>query len=248
VWLKNYWSPRMSVDIESQAPSKMRTVSAVFGRGTVERDPEWESAYVEHLKQTYSASDLLDLYSRYRNAEGSFETHLRCILFRAMCRACGHGLQVGPGVVVKHPETMELGDGVFIGAQTMIQGRFDGTCRIGNQVWIGPQSYFDARNLVIEDFVGWGPGGKVLGSAHTGEPVDVPIITTPLVIKPVVIGAGADIGTNATVLPGVHIGPHSIIGAGAVVTADVPEYAIAAGVPARVVRLRRPSKSLSESL
>jgi acetyltransferase-like isoleucine patch superfamily enzyme len=213
----------------------------------VQRDPEWELGYVAHLKQTYAPADLLDLYSRYRNAEGSFEIRLRCILFRAMCRSCGHGLQVGPGVVVKHPETMELGDGVFIGAQTMIQGRFDGICRIGNRVWIGPQSYFDARNLVIEDFVGWGPGGKVLGSAHTGDPVNIPIIATPLVIKPVVIGAGADIGTNATVLPGVHIGPHSIIGAGAVVTGDVPEYAIAAGVPARIVRMRNSSEALSLS-
>jgi acetyltransferase-like isoleucine patch superfamily enzyme len=143
------------------------------------------------------------------------------------------------GVVVKHPETMELGDAVFIGSQTMIQGRFDGICRIGNHVWIGPHSYFDARNLILEDYVGWGPGAKVLGSYHTGEPIDVPIIATELCIKPVVIGYGADIGTNATILPGAHVGAHSIVGAGAVVTVDVPKYAVAAGVPARVIRYRK---------
>jgi len=134
---------------------------------------------------------------------------------------------------------MEFGDSVFIGAQTMIQGRFDGVCRIGNHVWIGPQAYFDARNLVLEDYVGWGPGAKVLGSTHTGEPLDVPIIATSLVIKPVVVGFGSDIGTNATILPGVRIGAHAIVGAGAVVTQDVPDYAVAAGVPARVLRSRR---------
>jgi acetyltransferase-like isoleucine patch superfamily enzyme len=91
---------------------------------------------------------------------------------------------------------------------------------------------------VIEDYVGWGPGAKVLGSAHTGEPLDLPIIATPLVIKPVLIGYGADIGTNATILPGARVGAQSIIGAGAVVTGDIPEYAIAAGVPARVTRMR----------
>ncbi len=134
---------------------------------------------------------------------------------------------------------MEFGDSVFLGAQCMIQGRFDGSCKIGNHVWIGPQAYFDARCLVLEDYVGWGPGGKVLGSAHTGEPVEDPIIATPLVIKPVVIGFGADIGTNAVILPGVRVGANAIIGAGAVVNHDVPDYAIAAGVPARVLRDRR---------
>jgi acetyltransferase-like isoleucine patch superfamily enzyme len=141
-------------------------------------------------------------------------------------------------VVVKHPETMEMGDAVFIGSQTMIQGRYDGTCRIGNHVWIGPHAYFDARNLVLEDYVGWGPGAKVLGSSHTGKPIGIPIIATELSIEPVVVGYGADIGTNATILPGVHVGAHSIVGAGAVVTTSVPEYAVVVGVPARVIRFR----------
>jgi acetyltransferase-like isoleucine patch superfamily enzyme len=134
---------------------------------------------------------------------------------------------------------MELGDAVFLGSQTMIQGRYDGTCRIGSHVWIGPHAYFDARNLFIEDYVGWGPGAKVLGSSHTGDPLGVPIIATELAIRPVIIGYGADIGTNATILPGVRVGANAIIGAGAVVTADVPEYAVVAGVPAKVIRFRQ---------
>jgi acetyltransferase-like isoleucine patch superfamily enzyme len=81
----------------------------------------------------------------------------------------------------------------------------------------------------------------VLGSAHTGEPVEEPIIATPLVIAPVVIGFGADIGTGAVILPGVRVGANAIIGAGAVVNHDVPDFAVAAGVPARVMRDRRES-------
>jgi acetyltransferase-like isoleucine patch superfamily enzyme len=158
---------------------------------------------------------------------------------RALCKRVGNDLQVGPGVVLKHPETMEFGDCVFIGAQTMIQGRFDGVCKIGSHVWIGPQAYFDARDLILEDYVGWGPGAKVLGSVHTGVPNDEPIITTGLVIQPVKVGLGADIGMNASILPGVHVGAHSIVGAGAVVTRDIADYAIVAGVPARVIRDRR---------
>jgi acetyltransferase-like isoleucine patch superfamily enzyme len=229
----------MSVEREPVAVSEARTVPAVFGSAKVLNDPTWERDFSTHLKQTHSPPELLALYSRYRSEEGAFESELRRVIFRAMCRTVGHALQVGPGVVMKHPETMEFGDAVFIGAQTMIQGRYDGTCRIGNHVWIGPHAYFDARNLILEDYVGWGPGAKVLGSSHTGEPIDVPIIATELSIKPVVIGYGADIGTNATILPGVHVGAHSIVGAGAVVTVDVPEYAVVAGVPARVIRHRK---------
>jgi acetyltransferase-like isoleucine patch superfamily enzyme len=229
----------MSFEREPIAISEARTVPAVFGSAKVLNDPTWEWEFAAHLKCSHSPSQLLALYSRYRSEEGSFESQLRRVIFRAMCRTVGHALQVGPGVVMKHPETMELGDAVFIGAQTMIQGRYDGTCQIGNHVWIGPHAYFDARNLILEDYVGWGPGAKVLGSSHTGEPIDVPIITTELSIKPVVIGYGADIGTNATILPGVHVGAHSIVGAGAVVTVDVPEYAVVAGVPARVIRHRK---------
>jgi acetyltransferase-like isoleucine patch superfamily enzyme len=229
----------MSVESGISKASESRTVPAVFGSSKVLYDPSWEWDFAAHLKQTYSPLELLALYSRYRSEDGPFETQLRRVVFRAMCRTAGHGLQVGPEVVLKHPETMELGNSVFIGAQTMIQGRYDGTCRIGNHVWIGPHSYFDARGLVIEDYVGWGPGAKVLGSSHTGNPIGVPIIATELSIKPVVIGYGADIGTNATILPGVHVGAHSIVGAGAVVTVDVPEYAVVAGVPARVIRHRK---------
>jgi acetyltransferase-like isoleucine patch superfamily enzyme len=225
----------MSSEIFASEP---RTVSAVFGAAQVVDDPGWEWEMADHLKRTHSPTELAALYSRYRNDEGRFESQLRRVIVRAMCRAAGHSLQVATDVIFKHSETMEFGSAVFIGSQTMIQGRFDGTCRIGNHVWIGPHAYFDARNLVIEDYVGWGPGAKVLGSSHTGDPVGVPIIATPLSIKPVVIGFGADIGTNATILPGVHVGAHSIVGAGAVVTTDVPDYAIVAGVPARLVRYR----------
>ncbi|MCU1224401.1 MAG: N-acetyltransferase [Edaphobacter sp.] len=228
----------MSVELDTAKPSDARTVSAVFGSAKVVSDTGWEWEMADQLKQTHSPAELLALYSKYRSEEGRFESQLRRVLFRAMCRTAGHGLQIGPEIVLKHPETMELGDAVFIGAQTMIQGRFDGVCRIGNHVWIGPHAYFDARNLVIEDYVGWGPGAKVLGSSHTGDPIGIPIIATALIIKPVVIGFGADIGTNATILPGVHVGAHSIVGAGAVVTTDVPEYSVVAGVPARVIRYR----------
>ena len=237
----------MLADKELVSQTESRLVAAVFGKSQIVDDAAWEWQYAAHLKSVFSNPELIALYSKFRGDEGIFETQLRRIIFRAMCKYAGHGLRIEPEVVVKHPETMEIGDAVFIGAQSMIQGRFDGTCRIGNHVWIGPHSYFDARNLVLEDYVGWGPGAKVLGSAHTGDPIDLPIIMTELKIQPVMVGYGADIGTNATLLPGVRVGAHSIVGAGAVVTGDVPDYAIVAGVPARIIRYRDEGRASVES-
>jgi acetyltransferase-like isoleucine patch superfamily enzyme len=217
----------------------VRQVLATFGRRDTHQDPTWELGFATWLKEARSLEGLLDLFAEFRSGESTFDALMRRVVMRALCKSVGDDLQVASSVVLKHAETMEFGNSVFIGSQTMIQGRFDGTCRIGNHVWIGPQAYFDARDLVLEDYVGWGPGAKVLGSTHTGEPGDVPIITTGLVIKPVRVGFGADIGMNASILPGVRIGAHSIVGAGSVVTHDVPDYAVAAGVPARVLRFRR---------
>lgn len=216
-----------------------REVVATFGGKRTPVGLAWEADCAAWLRETHSTETLAEMFARLREGESPMDQSLRRAVFRALCRHVGNDIQIGPGVVLKHAETMEFGDAVFIGAQAMIQGRFDGTCKIGSHVWIGPQAYFDARDLVLEDYVGWGPGAKVLGSAHTGDPIDVPIISTNLVIKQVVIGYGADIGVNAVILPGVRVGAHAIVGAGAVVTHDVPDYAVVAGVPARVLRSRR---------
>ncbi len=216
----------------------VRTIPAVYGLRKVEPDPEYEFGLAEHLRGQYGREALLDLYARFAQGTGAFDALMRRVIWRSVVRRCGHGLRIAGGVGFMHLETFELGDGVFIGAQSYIQGRFDGTCVIGDHVWIGPQSYFDARDMIIEEYVGWGPGARVLGSSHTGSPIDVPIVQTDLEIRPVRIEAWADVGVNAVVLPGVTVGRGSIVGAGAVVSKDVPPYSVVAGVPARFVRWR----------
>ncbi len=224
-----------------------RTVPATFSRMTPAPDPEWERGFGAFLKETHSLPELKTLLTKHSSGDSALDLVMRRVILGAICKRVGEGLRVGANVVFVHPETLEIGDFVFIGSQAMIQGRFDGVCRIGNHVWIGPQAYFDARCLELHDYVGWGPGAKVLGSSHTGDPISEPVIRTDLVISPVVVGYGADVGMNASLLPGVTVGAHAIIGAGAVVTKDIPEYAIAAGVPARVIRDRRESKSDEQS-
>jgi acetyltransferase-like isoleucine patch superfamily enzyme len=213
-------------------------VPAVHGARVIEPDPPFERGLGEHLRARYDACALMELYGRFAQGEAEFDGLMRRALLRALARSFGDGVIVGRGVVFRHPETFEIGAGVFLGEQTVIQGRVNGTCRIGDRVWIGPQAYFDARDLVIDERVGWGPGAKVLGSTHTGLPADVPIIETDLEIRPVRIGAWADIGVNAVIMPGVTIGRGAIVGAGAVVTEDVQPSSIVAGVPAKFLRNR----------
>jgi galactoside O-acetyltransferase len=219
-----------------------RVVKAVHGRQTPPSDPEFETGLRAHLRAQYDYRGLVELYARYMHGDGALDALLRRSIFAAATESTGQGLQVGSGVNFKHLDTFTIGDGVFIGAQAFLQGRFDGRCVIGRNVWIGPGSYFDARDLVLEDYVGWGPGAKVLGSAHTGEPSDVPIVQTDLVIRPVRVGAWADIGVNAVILPGVTIGKGAMVGAGAVVREHVPDFAVVAGVPARIIRFRTPEE------
>ena len=218
--------------------SARRIISAVHGKRQLEKDPLFEIALAEHLKATLSATGVAEIYGRFAQGEGAFDALMRRVAMRAVAREWGHAVQVSRGVLFRHPETFSIGSGVFIGELAMIQGRCDGRCTIGDHVWIGPQAYFDARDLVIEEYVGWGPGAKVLGSTHTGIPGDVHLIQTDLVTKPVRIGAGADIGMNAVILPGVSVGRGAIVGAGAVVTRDVAPRSVVAGVPARVIGQR----------
>jgi len=225
--------------MEDKADQKKRIFDAFHGRKEIGEDPNYEIKLSQSLKEHYSDEGLIELYARFVNGEGYVDTLMRRAVWRAAARRFGNGVHIGSGTGFKHIETFEIGDGVFIGSQSYIQGRIRGKCKIGRKTWIGPQSYFDARDLVIGDYVGWGPGAKVLGSTHVGLPIDVPIIQTDLAVKPVAISSWTDIGVNALILPGVTIGKGSQVGAGAVVTEDVPPFAIVAGVPAKLIGWRK---------
>jgi acetyltransferase-like isoleucine patch superfamily enzyme len=111
---------------------------------------------------------------------------------------------------------------------------------IGSGTWIGQQCFLhSAGGLTIGEEVGVGIGVKIITSRHADEGIEKPIIRSRLEFGPVVIEDHVDLGIGAIILPGVRIGRGAQIGAGSVVTKDVPPYAVAAGVPARVLRSRR---------
>lgn len=216
----------------------MRIVPATYGVQDVPPDPPEDLALAEQLRRDRTRDELIALASEHGHRDTAADARMRRVVWRAMTRSFGQGVRIGRGVLVTHPETFEIGDGSFIGDQAILQGRYDGRCVLGKHVWIGPQAFLDARDLIVEDYVGWGPGARVLGSEHTGTPSHVPIIQTDLRISPVRVGAWSDIGVNSVLMPGVTIGKGAIVGAGAVVTGDVEPFSIVVGVPARFLKWR----------
>lgn len=151
----------------------------------------------------------------------------------------GRGVVFEPGVLVFHPEQIEIGDDVYVGHNTILKGYYKNRLVIGRGVWIGQQCFLhSAGGIVIGENVGIGPAVRIITSTHAEEGRDKPILHSRIEFAPVVIEADSDIGVGAIILPGVTVGRGAQIGAGAVVTSDVPPYAVVAGVPARLLRLR----------
>jgi acetyltransferase-like isoleucine patch superfamily enzyme len=153
--------------------------------------------------------------------------------------SAGEGCVFETGVLVFHPENVHLGRNVYVGHQTILKGYYKNTLRVGDETWIGQQCFIHgAGGVEIGARVGIGPGVRIISSRHREQGRETPILFSEIEFAPVVIGDDCDLGVSAVVLPGVRIGRGAQIGAGAVVSEDVPDYAVAAGVPARVLRMR----------
>ncbi len=154
-------------------------------------------------------------------------------------RALGPDCVFETGVLVFHPENITLGRNVYVGHASILKGYHQNQMQIGDETWIGQQCFFhSAGGLTIGARVGIGPGVKILTSQHRESGRATPVLFSPLALAPVVIEEDADVGLGAILLPGVTVGRGAVIGAGAVVTRDVPEYAVVAGSPARILRHR----------
>lgn len=157
-------------------------------------------------------------------------------------REIGENVVFEPGVLVFHPEQISLGSGIYVGHYAIIKGYHDALMSIGDGTWIGQQCFLhSAGGLTVGRNVGIGPGARLITSWHTEAGRHIPVLHSPIARAPVEIEDDADLGVGAIVLPGVRVGKGAIVGAGAVVTHDVPAYAVVAGVPARLVRFRADS-------
>jgi len=145
------------------------------------------------------------------------------------------------GVLVFHPENIEIGSNVYIGHNTILEGYHENKMIIGDRVWIGPQCYLQAAGgLTIEHDNGIGPGVRIMTSVHNLDKDNLsPIIDLPLKYSPVLIEEGGDIGAGAIILPGITLARGTQVGAVAVVTKNTKPSSIVAGVPAKLIRTRK---------
>ncbi|MEU5048871.1 acyltransferase [Streptomyces sp. NPDC021096] len=113
----------------------------------------------------------------------------------------------------------------------------DPLLRLGNGVVLGRGSHVIAdAPLTIGDDCFFGPGVYVTTTNHSYDDPDVPIGKQWPRSEPVEIGPGSWIGTGAVILPGARLGRNVVVAAGAVVRGEVPDHAVVAGAPARIVR------------
>ena len=113
-------------------------------------------------------------------------------------------------------------------------------CDYGANIELGERVFFNFNCVVLDvcrvrigDYTLFGPAVQILTPMH---PMDAELRRRQEFGKPVEIGSDVWVGGGAMILPGVHIGSRAVIGAGSVVTGDVPEGVFAAGNPCRVVR------------
>jgi acetyltransferase-like isoleucine patch superfamily enzyme len=151
----------------------------------------------------------------------------------------------GEGVILRAPERFKAGKKCFLDTRAYLScgggawSNNSGYIRLGDNCEIGPYCVL------------WGAGGIEMGdNVHIGSHVNItaheamhidPAVTDPMLplnfkFEPVIIEDHVIICSGTSIIPGVRIGHHSMIGAGAVVIDDIPPYSLAVGVPATVVK------------
>ena len=179
---------------------------------------------------------LSSLYHRYRN-------RLRCLCLGLNSR----DTSIGKRVIIDNPQWIHFGNhcGLSDDVELCVGFNKDVTKEkehpdliIGNHVWIGRNCHIGCEyEIIIEDYVIFGPMVHVTDRNHYYEDVTKPIELQGEFGKgKMTIGAESWIGFGAQIMAGVNIGRHCVIGAGSIVTKDVPDYSVVGGNPARILK------------
>ena len=193
---------------------------------------------------------------------GALGLVLRKLLYPLLLGSVGRGVVFGHGVVLRHPHKIRLADGVTVDDLVVLdaKGTSNRGIDVGRGVFLGRGTILSCKDgdIAIGDHGNFGfhceifSGSSVtvgrhglfaaqaylVGGGHEFEREGLAVIDQPRSSRGIVLGDNVWLGTGAKVLDGVRIGSDVVVGANAVVTTDLPDGTIAAGVPARVLRHR----------
>ena len=180
----------------------------------------------EGLSRTAAIGPDTDVGRRFgRFGQGSIICFPWNTIFNERYIRIGEGTMIGPQATLSAgmvpgqecltDPVVRIGDRCLIGKGSGIVGHF--SIEIGNDVWTGHHVYITDQN-------------------HGYEDITLPISRQTQPERAVVIGDGSWLGFGTVVLPGARIGKHVTIGANSVVTGEIPDFSVAVGVPAKVVR------------
>lgn len=175
----------------------------------------------------------------------------RWILFSKKLKNCGKHTSMGYGFLVLEPYNISFGDNVNFGHNSIVacyEKHFDELTGykpqlvLGNNINFGSYCHISCLNSIkIDDGVLLGDNVSIIDNYHGSfgiEEIDIRPANRKLHSKgPIKIGKNVWIGKNVCIMPNVTIGNYAVVGANAVVTHDIPAYAIAAGCPARVIKM-----------
>lgn len=194
---------------------------------------------------------------------GAFGMALRHFLFPRLFARCGKGVVFGRNMTIRHPHKIRIGDnvifddlvvldakgennqGITIGANVIVARNTVLSCK-GGDIEIGDNTNI-SLNCMVHSESSVKLGSNILiaaycyiigGGMHDTERVDVPIIQQGSTSKGITLGDNLWLGAGVKVLDGSVIERDCVIAAGAIVNRTIPEFSIAAGVPARVVKRR----------
>ena len=129
----------------------------------------------------------------------------------------------------------QIGEGSTVSTQLTVVAPQN--VRIGKSVYVMNGVLLMASGgIIIEDYALVAAHAKIISNDHD------PYFRPALTCKPVIIKEGAWIGAGAAIMKGVTVGKYAIIGSNSVVTKDIPDYAVAVGVPAKVIKYLDPNK------
>jgi acetyltransferase-like isoleucine patch superfamily enzyme len=173
---------------------------------------------------------------------GRLTTWLYTRLLASQFRDFGVGARVSPPFRFYGLNEMSVGDKAFIARDCWVHavGEETGAAKIvvkaNARIGMGA-TISAARSVVIEEDVLLARNVYISDHAHAYQDTSVPIMSQGVDgIAPVRIGRGSWLGQNVVVLPGVSIGKHCVVGANSVVNKSIPDFSVAVGSPARVIK------------